>query len=146
LLEPAATGWFAHTRPFDFATATLSLREDGRRFETGTPSVGAVYAQLAGLELLRQAGLPAVQRETRRLTAELIEDACAAGLSPRVAPNPAERSAIVPIPRADPHTDVDRLARAGIIADARPGLVRLSPYFYNTPADHRAALEILADV
>jgi len=55
LLEPAATGWFAHTRPFDFATATLSLREDGRRFETGTPSVGAVYAQLAGLELLRQA-------------------------------------------------------------------------------------------
>jgi selenocysteine lyase/cysteine desulfurase len=41
---------------------------------------------------------------------------------------------------------VRRLADAGIIADARPGLVRLSPYFYNTPADHRAALEILADV
>jgi selenocysteine lyase/cysteine desulfurase len=63
-----------------------------------------------------------------------------------VAPTAAERSAIVPIARPDPHADVARLARAGILADARPGLVRLSPYFYNTPSDHRAALEILAHV
>lgn len=145
-LQPSTAGWFAHQRPFDFEVETLDLRRDGRRFETGTPSVAAVYAQLAGLELLREAGLAGVQAATRKLTALLIEDACAAGLAPRVAAVPAERSAIVPIPRPDPRADVRRLAEAGIIADARPGLLRLSPYFYNTPADYRAALEVLADV
>ncbi|HKV74171.1 MAG TPA: aminotransferase class V-fold PLP-dependent enzyme [Gemmatimonadales bacterium] len=145
-LIPTATGWFAHSRPFDFATATLSLREDGRRYETGTPAMGSVYAQLAGLELLKRAGLARVQAETHRLSELLIEEALAAGLAPRVSGTATERSAIVPLARPDPHADVARLARAGIMADARPGLVRLSPYFYNTPSDHRAALEILAHV
>jgi hypothetical protein len=35
-------------------------------------------------------------------------------------------------------------ARAGIVADARPGHVRLSPLVYNTRDDHVAAIEILA--
>jgi hypothetical protein len=35
------------------------------------------------------------------------------------------------------------LADAAIIADARPGHVRLSPYFYNVAGDHRAAIERL---
>ena len=35
------------------------------------------------------------------------------------------------------------LAQAGIVADHRPGHVRLSPYFYNVPDDHRAAIERL---
>ena len=32
---------------------------------------------------------------------------------------------------------------AGVITDARPGHVRISPYFYNVADDHRRALEIL---
>ncbi|MEP6474446.1 MAG: aminotransferase class V-fold PLP-dependent enzyme, partial [Gemmatimonadota bacterium] len=143
-LMPRTAGWFGHQRPFDFDLASLELRDDGRRFESGTPAVGSVYAQLAGLDLLREAGLSRVQLVTRELTADLIGAATAAGLTPRVASDPAERSAIVPIPSADPKADVGRLARAGIITDARPGLVRLSPYFYNTTDDHRSALEILA--
>ena len=34
-------------------------------------------------------------------------------------------------------------AGAGIVADSRPGHVRISPYFYNVPDDHRAAIERL---
>jgi selenocysteine lyase/cysteine desulfurase len=60
-----------------------------------------------------------------------------------VAPSAAERSAIVMLPSADPHADVARLARAGIVTDARPGHVRVSPYFYNLPDDHRAMIEQL---
>jgi selenocysteine lyase/cysteine desulfurase len=48
------------------------------------------------------------------------------------------------LPSADPHAVVKRLAEAHIITDARPGHVRVSPYFYNTPDDHRALLEFLA--
>jgi hypothetical protein len=47
------------------------------------------------------------------------------------------------LPSADPARDVRRLAEAGIIVDARPGHVRVSPYFYNVPDDHLALLELL---
>ena len=47
------------------------------------------------------------------------------------------------LPSADPPGAVRRLAEAGIVADSRPGHVRVSPYFYNVPDDHRAAIERL---
>ena len=47
------------------------------------------------------------------------------------------------LPSADPAADVRRLADAGIVVDSRPGHVRISPYFYNVPDDHRAAIERL---
>ena len=66
------------------------------------------------------------------------------GLKPKVAATAAERSGIVMLPSDDPARDVRRLAAAGIITDARPGHVRVSPYFYNVPDDHRALLEHLS--
>ena len=56
---------------------------------------------------------------------------------------PEDRTAIVMLPSADPAGAVRRLAEAGIVADSRPGHVRVSPYFYNVPDDHRAAIERL---
>jgi hypothetical protein len=47
------------------------------------------------------------------------------------------------LPRTDPARDVRRLAEAGIVVDARPGHVRVSPYFYNVPDDHLALVELL---
>jgi hypothetical protein len=48
------------------------------------------------------------------------------------------------LPAVDPAGAVLHLAAGGIVADARPGHVRLSPYFYNIQDDHVAALERLA--
>jgi hypothetical protein len=48
------------------------------------------------------------------------------------------------LPAADPAGGVRHLAAGGIIADARPGHVRLSPFFYNVQDDHVSALERLA--
>ncbi len=77
------------------------------------------------------------------LTEDLIERARDAGLAPKVAADPRERSAIVMIPRQDPTAAVRQLAEARVVADARPGHVRLSPFFYNVADDHAAAIEIL---
>src|SRR5207247_1640885 len=66
------------------------------------------------------------------------------GFQPKVATHPQQRSAIVMLPAADPAARVRVLAEAGIVADARPGHVRLSPFFYNVQDDHVAALERLA--
>lgn len=143
-LAPSITGWFAHAAPFRFDPRELERASDGRRFDMGTPAVASVYAQLAALELLDEIGTAAIHRVTHDLSENLIALAGDRGLRPKVAANAAERSAIVMLPREDPHADVRRLAEAGFIVDARPGHVRVSPYFYNLPDDHRACLEQLA--
>jgi selenocysteine lyase/cysteine desulfurase len=143
-LAPAVTGWFAHAAPFRFDPRVLERASDGHRFDMGTPAVAALHAQLAGLELLEEIGLPAIRRVTHALSEDLIALARDRGLRPKVAGQEAERSAIVMLPREDPDADVRRLAEAGFIVDARPGHVRVSPYFYNLPEDHRAFLEHLA--
>lgn len=143
-LAPRTAGWFAHREQFRFDPSVLELHDDARRLEAGTPALMPVYAQLGGLELIEEIGVPAIRRETMALTEDLIEGARAKGLRPKVAPATDERSAIVMLPSAEPHAVVQRLGDAGIITDARPGHVRVSPYFYNVPDDHRALLEFLA--
>jgi selenocysteine lyase/cysteine desulfurase len=103
----------------------------------------SIYAQLGGLDVLEELGAAAIRRQTAALAEDLIEQARAAGLRPKVAARPEERTAIVMLPRENPAADVRRLAHAGIITDSRPGHVRVSPYFYNVPDDHRAAIECL---
>ena len=142
-LEPTVTGWFAHARQFDFDPTRLVLHHDARRFEQGTPALAAVHAQLGGLEVLEEIGVPRIRSATAALTEDLIARARDRGLRPKVAPNPDARSAIVMLPSDDPRGDVARLAARGIVTDARPGHVRVSPYFYNVVEDHVTALEVL---
>ena len=142
-LYPHATGWFAHREQFRFDTRSLEFHEDARRLESGTPPLLPVYAQLGGLEIWEELGAAEVRRRTQALTEDLIEQARAAGLRPRVAPAPEVRTAIVMLPFDDPHAAVARLAEAHFVTDARPGHVRVSPYFYNVPDDHRALIRHL---
>ena len=142
---PRATGWFAHRDQFRFDPTEFAPHDDARRFETGTPAILAVQAQLGGLDVIEAVGVDAIRAATSALTEDLIAEARARGLHPRVAGTAAERSAIVMLPRTDPGADVTRLARAGFIVDSRPGHVRVSPYFYNVADDHRALLEALLD-
>jgi selenocysteine lyase/cysteine desulfurase len=142
-LMPRSAGWFSHRRQFDFDPRGLELHADARRLETGTPALLPVYAQLGGLDVLEEIGPIEIRRLTMALAEDLIEQARAAGLRPKVAPSTAERSGIVMLPSGDPARDVQRLAEAHIVTDARPGHVRISPYFYNVRDDHRAAIERL---
>jgi selenocysteine lyase/cysteine desulfurase len=143
-LAPAVAGWFGHKDQFAFDPRRLELHDDARRFEQGTPALAAVYAQLGGLEYIEEIGVPLIREVTAGLTEDLIARARELGLRPNVAARAGDRSAIVPLPAGDPRAAVRRLAEAGIVADARPGHVRLSPFFYNVRDDHVAALEHLA--
>ena len=142
-LVPRAAGWFAHREQFRFDPWALELHADARRFEAGTPGMAAVYAQLGGLDVLDEVGIPEARAITMDLVEDLIEAARTAGLAPRVAAEPARRSGIVMLPSDDPARDVRRLAAASIVTDARPGHVRVSPYFYNERDDTRALVELL---
>jgi len=142
-LEPTVTGWFAQARQFEFDPTRLSWHEDARRLEQGTPALAAVHTQLGGLDILEEIGVTRARSVTSALTEDLIARADERGLRPKVARIPEERSAIVMLPSSDPHADVARLSARGIVADARPGHVRLSPFFYNVVEDHVAALTAL---
>jgi selenocysteine lyase/cysteine desulfurase len=143
-LAPGVAGWFGHRDQFAFDPRTLDRHDDARRFELGTPALAAVHAQLGGLEYIEAIGLPEIRRRTAALTEDLVARARDLGLAPKVAPTSESRSAIVMIPARDPAAAVRALSAGGIVADARPGHVRLSPFFYNVQDDHVTALERLA--
>ena len=143
-LEPRISGWFGQREQFAFDPRALTFHDDARRFEMGTPSLAAVYAQLGGLEYIEEIGLPAIRETTAALTEDLIGRLRAAGFKPKGAAEPERRSAIVMVPMPDPAASVRHLAAGGIIADSRPGHVRFSPFFYNVQDDHARATERLA--
>ena len=143
-LTPTIAGWFGHRDQFAFEPRALVFHDDARRFELGTPALAAIYTQLGGLEYIEEIGVPAIRRVTAGLTEDLVARAREGGFHPRVAGTGEARSAIVMLPAADPVAAVRHLAAQGIVADARPGHVRLSPFFYNVQDDHVAALEQLA--
>ena len=143
-LEPKISGWFGQRDQFAFDPRALTFHDDARRFELGTPSLAAVYAQRGGLEYIEEIGIPAIREVTAALTEDLIATARAAGFKPKVASDPKQRSAIVMIPMPDPAASVQHLAAGGVIADTRPGHVRFSPFFYNVQDDHARATERLA--
>jgi selenocysteine lyase/cysteine desulfurase len=129
VLEPTVTGWFAHAHPFTFDVRQHDRLGDARRFELGTPALAAVHAQLGALRLLAEIGPGQVIRRTRELQAQLITGARARGLAPRVSDR---QTAIITFPDPDPTAAVARLAERGVVVDARPGHVRVSPFFYNS--------------
>ncbi|PYP10875.1 MAG: hypothetical protein DMD59_04325 [Gemmatimonadetes bacterium] len=143
-LEPRISGWFGQREQFAFDPRALTFHDDARRFEMGTPSLAAVYAQLGGLEYIDEIGVPRIREVTAALTEDLIATVRAAGFTPKVAAEPERRSAIVMIPMPDPAAAVRHLAAGGVIADSRPGHVRFSPFFYNVQDDHVRATERLA--
>jgi len=143
-LVPTVAGWFGHREQFAFEPRSLEFHDDARRFELGTPSLAAIYTQLGGLEYIEEIGVPAIRRVTSDLVEDLVARARAQGLKPKVAGAADQRSAIVMLPAADPAAAVHHLASGAIVADARPGHVRLSPFFYNVQDDHVAALDRLA--
>jgi len=145
-LEPTLAGWFGHKDQFAFDPRALARHDDARRFELGTPALAAVHAQLGGLEYIEEIGVPAIRQASMALAEDLIARASSLGWKPRVSASSADRSAIVMLPMPDPHAAVRHLAQSHIIADARPGHVRLSPFFYNLQDDHVAALEQLAQI
>jgi len=143
-LEPRISGWFGQREQFTFDPRALTFHDDARRFEMGTPSLAAVYAQLGGLEYIEEIGIPRIRETTAALTEDLIARLREAGFMPKVAVEPERRSAIVMVPMPDPAASVRHLAAGGVIADSRPGHVRFSPFFYNVQDDHVRATERFA--
>jgi len=142
--RPSAVGWWGVADPFAFDVEHLDPGKGARRFEYGTPAVAAIYAARAGIELLREVGVETVRLRHMALSQRLVDGAVAQGWTVRCPTNARERTAIVTLEHPEPQRAVDTLRAAGVITDSRPGLIRLSPHYFNTEDEMDRALELLA--
>jgi kynureninase len=146
-LEPALTGWFAHKRPFDFATDPIERTDGSLRFVTGTTQISALYACQPGLEIIAAAGAQNIRKKSMRQTARLIDGALARGWQVNTPRDAGARGGTVSIACPNAAEVTRELLARDIMVDYRPGAgVRLSPHFYTRDDEIDFALEQMAEI
>jgi cysteine desulfurase / selenocysteine lyase len=147
-LEPHDVSWLAVRSADDFSRLTdyeLAWRSDARRFEFITLPYQDVAGMNESLELLHELGPPAVAEHASRLADEIIDWAAGRDDVRLVTPRDGSRhAAIVSLQPADAARASARLTRDGITHSLREGAIRLSPHCYNTSAEVRQALSVMA--
>ena len=134
-LVPTATGWFAQADIFAMDTSGYNPSPTARRFEMGTPPVPNCYAAEAGLQILEDVGLPAIEYRIGELTAAIKAEASKAGYSLAVPDDPARHGALITLRTHDEYALVETLENQGIVTSSRFGNLRISPHFYNNQDD-----------
>ncbi len=140
---PTQTGWFADRDIFAMDVHDYSPSPTARRFESGTPPIPAIYAGIAGIELIGEIGIAATREHVTALNERLIggvDDLGGIVVTPRA---PERRGALVCIRSTDAPGLVSALAEDGIVTSERDGNLRVSPHSYNVDQDIDTLLEAL---
>ena len=145
-LEPTATGWQAHARPFAFEEE-LEYASGSARFLTGTPNPAAHMAGTAGYDLIEEIGVERIRANSLRQTDLLIGLADAAGLEVYSRREPERRGGAVIISVPEAGAVYAELESRGILGDFRPGAgIRLGPHFFTTDDEIRFAVDQIVEI
>ena len=139
-LWPTQTGWFADENIFEMDIDDYSPSPTARRFQSGTPPIPAIYAGIAGMELLEEIGIAETRAHVNELNEQLIAGVDELGgtvVTPRA---PEKRGALVCIRSTDAPTLVAALGADGIVTSERDGNLRVSAHAYNTVEDVESVL------
>jgi selenocysteine lyase/cysteine desulfurase len=142
-LLPTQTGWFADANIFDMDISDYSPSPTARRFQSGTPPIPAIYAGIAGMELLEEIGIAETRTHVNELNEQLIagvDDLGGVVVTPREA---SKRGALVCIRSTDAPALVAALAADGVVTSERDGNLRVSAHAYNSVEDIEAVLAAL---
>ena len=132
-LLPTQTGWFADEDIFQMDISDYSPAADARRFDAGTPPVPNIYAGVAGMSIIEEVGVEAIETHVRGLNTRLIEGLQELGATVVTPAEPSRRGPLVCVRS----TDVDALvARAGRRAHRRL-LARRQPPGRRPSLQHR---------
>ena len=143
-LLPTQTGWFADKNIFEMDVTDYSPSPTARRFESGTPPIPAIYAGIAGVELIQEIGIAETREHVTALNERLIAGIDELGgivVTPRA---PERRGALVCIRSTDAPALVSALEADGIVTSERDGNLRVSPHAYNVAEDIDTLLSALA--
>lgn len=145
--QPEFRGWFSQDNPFSWDFDKFAYAPDIRRFDNGTPGVVAALASLPAMMWHSRQDRPALLAHNRRLSARIIEGAEALGLG-LVSPREADQrggSVMLRLPDTRlAKTVLEAFRTAGVYADARGQVLRLSPGFMTTDAGTDHMLTVLA--
>jgi selenocysteine lyase/cysteine desulfurase len=143
-LLPTQTGWFADEDIFRMDISDYSPHASARRFDSGTPPVPSIYAGLAGMATVEQAGVPAVETYVRGLNSRLLAGLDELGATVATPRPEGQRGALVCVASTDVEALVRALAAERIVTSARDGNLRISAHLYNVDEDVDRVLEALA--
>ncbi len=143
-LLPTQTGWFADEDVFRMDIWDYSPAGTARRFDSGTPPVPSIYAGLAGLGLVEQAGVEAVAAHVRGLVDRLLAGLDVQGARVATPRGDGEYGPLVAIQSTDPGALVVALAEDRIVTSSRDANLRVSLHLYNDAEDVDRVLEALS--
>ncbi len=142
-LLPIQTGWFADEDIFAMSIADYSPHATARRFDSGTPPVPSLYPGVAGMELIAEVGVPAIEAHVEGLVERFfdgLDELGATAVTPRA--NGAH-GALVCVLSTDPNALVAALAEERIVTSTRDANLRVSFHLYNVEDDVDRILEAL---
>jgi selenocysteine lyase/cysteine desulfurase len=143
-LLPTQTGWFADEDIFAMSIADYSPHATARRFDSGTPPVPSLYPGVAGMELVAEVGVPAIEEHVRRLVARLLAGLDELGATVATPRAETEHGPLICVVSTDPNALVDALARERIVTSTRDSSLRISLHLYNVEEDVDRILAALA--
>jgi selenocysteine lyase/cysteine desulfurase len=142
-LLPTQTGWFADEDIFEMDISDYSPAADARRFDAGTPPVPNIYAGVAGVSIIEEAGVAAIEDYVAGLAGRLIDGLDELGTTVVTPPDPGRRGPLVCARSSDVARLVEELAAERIVASSRDDALRLALHFYNTDEDVDTVLAAL---
>ena len=140
-LTPTASGWFAQADIDAMDIFANAPATSARRFQTGTPPVVGSYAAEAGIALIRDVGIAAIEARIRDLTGEAMDRLTAAGCQLATPRDDARRGPQVAVRSTDAPLLTAKLIERGVIVSSRDGNVRAMFHAYNDASDVGALVD-----
>ncbi|MFN2389855.1 MAG: aminotransferase class V-fold PLP-dependent enzyme [Actinomycetota bacterium] len=138
-MEPTVVGWFGTQGFFDFDRSSLRLRDDARRFETGTFAVPQAFTAAGGLDIILEVGVERIRGRNHELTRRAIELADERGIEVLTPRDDARRGGLVrvrvPGGRDRAKAVLHALLERDVVLDSRADTLRISPHFFNDESD-----------
>jgi kynureninase len=134
-LLPTQTGWFADEDVFRMDISDYSPAADARRFDAGTPPVPNIYAGLAGISIIEDAGTRAIEEHVVGLTTRLLDGLDELGAVVVTPRDPERRGPLVCVRSTDARTLVDTLEAGRIVCSERDSNLRIALHLYNVDED-----------
>ena len=143
-LQPTQTGWFADVDIHTMDISDYSPHATARKFDAGTPPVPNIYAGIAGMSIVEETGVQAIEEHVRGLNTQLIDGLHDLGATVVTPSDPAGRGPLVCARSTDPESLVASLAEERILCSSRDANLRVSAHFYNTADDVTVLLDALS--
>ena len=143
-LIPTQTGWFADENIFAMSIADYSPHASARRFDAGTPPVPSLYAGVAGVSIVAEAGVPVIEEHVAGLVDRLLEGLDELGATVTTPRDPGRRGPLVCIRASDVGALATALAAERIVISSREDKLRVALHLYNVEEDVDTLLDALA--